>query len=579
MTTKPEGLIIIRHEVLGAIPMQEVYDALPEAYQGVPLYPVSINPQSFQHGESMHQHWPSLLAEQERLFKESVIPKLEEYPECRVLYFGLAPIPLAIHLGNRLHSMKRVEVFLKHQTLKHWVWPETDAEHPIITGVPGELNKGGGDVVLRLGTRFPVHEDDVERVVPEAVKDMVIAPTHRGSDIFGSHEQVARFAGAVRASLDAVKGNLPNARAVHLFAAIPSGLAFLIGQEISPNAHPLVYVYEFDNDRDPKYDHIFTVNEELATEAFDISDRERKAFQKLREAQTEDIQQFQAHLIPNLKEANPHWLRALWSTEDQEANPFEQDYWNTLDRLDRIPLDMDFLSVPRSNEELPIRYFFTDAFLKVLGESLTDRSDLELAARLFCFRQSVRQTVHGIQPKGRHHSARYPRITEEADYQADVYALLNEFFLQDCNYDEASGYFSRMIRVLTETMWAFDKVEGSREEMEVQRTNAYLCWYYLASMIEVGDGLPLSDILSLLARKPIIELRLHALENSASDTLVFDFGRSQKSSLGIAVFHNGRMVSRGNEEGELPLTDLMEGFRTRKPDLIKQVIRALHSKI
>jgi len=579
MKTTPNGLIIIRHEVLGAISDEEIIDALPENYRALPRHTVSIQPSSFELGEAMEQHWPSLVAEQEKLFEQHVASAIAENPDYELLYFGLAPITLAVHLGHKTSSLKRARVFLKDHTRKHWRWPEVNAGKPRTRGVPTEVFKGPGDVVFRFGTRFPIHGDVTEEVIPDSVKDIEVSPPERGSDIFGSHEQLAEYAGAFRDTLDAVKGNLPHARAVHLFTAIPVGLGFLLGQEISPTSHPLVYVYEYASGRIPAYYHVFTVNEKRDTAVFDIEPKERAYYQNMRKAFCLDIEGFREHLIDNLSEADDHWFEALRPSEGKLQNPFDQEYWNTLERLDSVPLDLAFLEKSFPQDEAPVRYLFSDVFLKVLSESIKESSDRELAARLFCFRQSVRQGVHKILPKGQHHTFRYPRITEEADYQADVYALLNEFFLKDIPHREAAAYFGRMIRVLTETLWAFDKIEGSCDEMEVQHTNRYLTWYYLASLIEAGDGLSLNQILSLLARKPILELRLHAVQTSGTEKLVFDFKRFRRSDLGIAVFHNGKMVSRGNEEGELPLTDLIEGFREREPEKIKNVITALRSKI
>ncbi len=578
MKTIPNGLIVIQHEVLESISDLEIIDALSDDFKTLPRHTVSIQPKSFKLGEAMQQHWPSLLAEQERLFEEQLAPKLAEYPTYEVLYFGLAPIPLAIHLGYKLGSLRGVQVFLKDHMNKNWKWRPVQAGTPLVHTAPTELNKAQGEVVIRFGTRFEIHQEDTEQVVPAAMKDIAIAPLKRGGDIFGSHEQITEYAKAFFEVLDAIKSNLPNTRAVHLFAAVPVGLAFLLGQEINPNAHPPVHIYEYDGNREPAYAHVFTANEALDIAVFDISSDERVRFKKLREDLLADIQEFENEVIIQLGEADDHWFKALSPSEDF-LNPFDQDYWNSLVRLDRIPVDHVFLTLPNASEEVLDQYHFSDAFLKSLTSTIQDQKDLNLVARLYAFRQSILQAVHKVLPKSVHKSARYPRIIEEANYQADVYAMLNEFFLEGIHHGEPSDYFSRMIDALTETMWAFDKVKGRIDEMEVQRVNRYLTWYYIAGIIEQGDGLSLEDILALIARKPIIELRLQATQASASGGLAFKFKQFNTTSIGIAIFHDGKMVSRGNEEGELPLTDLIEGFKQREPTKIKQVLNALRAKI
>src|SRR5690606_8954055 len=105
--------------------------------------------------------------------------------------------------------------------------------------------------------------------------------------------------------------------------------AFLLGQEISPTAHPLVHVYEYARDHIPKYYPVFTVNEKLNAEVYDISPKEREQYQKMRDSFRADIQDFREYLIGKLSEADNHWFEALYPSEGRQKNPFDQDYWNT----------------------------------------------------------------------------------------------------------------------------------------------------------------------------------------------------------------------------------------------------------
>jgi hypothetical protein len=581
MSKAPKGLIILVQDILEDISEQEIMGTISPQYYGIPPLFVHINPEKIRQGEAINLHWPTLMAEQDRIFETQVEPLLKKHSDYLVLYFGLAPIPLAIHLGHKIQSFRRAQVYLRHHTNKNWMWIDLDAGAPELSGVPNDTYKVPGEVAIRFGTRFEISAADTAEIISNPTREIEIYPPTKGGDIFGSHEQVALYAQAFREALDAVSSHLPLVSSVHLFAAVPVGLAFLIGTEISPTSHPLVHLYEFDKDLTPRYTEVYIINEDYDATLLQITPKEKLAYGQLREDFKQELEMFpESYELEPTKTQEEHWFKVLPAPGYLTTTAFEQDYWKHLKRLDQMELKTTFLQVKHRKESVNREhYFFEDYMLKSLTAKLRNTDEQLLACRLFSFRETAHQNTHHIDSETSNSSEPYPRVTEEANYQADVYSLLQEFLCSDNPFDDARGDFMKMIHVLTETMWAFDKRKSRSDEMEVHRVNRYLTWYFLACRIEREAGQTYERILNLLAHKPVIELRLHGVEASQGQKVVFNFKRGKSTDVGLCLFHNGRVRSFPYKIGELPISELIEGFQERRPKKIKAVLNALITEL
>lgn len=584
MKTLPKGLIILIHNVLENISHDEIISALPESYHTLDMQKVPITPAKAQLGEMRNFYLESLKLEQEKIYEAEVKPLLDKYPDYQVVYFGLAPVPLAIHLGHKIGSLRKVEVYQKHHLHKDWIWRDTEKVEIMVNGEPKDIVKNSKDVILRTGTRFRIDESETTKLISQASKEIEFYPAKLGQDIFSSSEELEVYASCFGGTLDSISTFLPDCPAIHLFAALPVGLAFLLGQQISPNAHTKVHVYQFAKDEEPNYAHCFIVNEDSAPLSLDISADERKYYSEIKEAFEEQLKYIKESFILDIKEEGErleNWFEVLDSSLKIEENPFLQQYWKSLSRLDKAPLQSSFIQSPTSDTDSPNSnryYYYTDQLFKILNQSLKTKEELLMALRLFCFHETIRQASHELRSESTDGMIAYPRIMEEVNYQADVYSLLHEFFREGC-YDEAGSYFKKMIHVLTETMWAFDKGLRKGDTMEVQRINRYLSWYYLLCRLETGNEHKLEEVLELLGTKPLLELRLQALQYEGNGSLILNFKDINPAQVGICVFHEGKIKSYGNIPGELHLQDLILGLKNRQSDKIKEVLHALIIKL
>lgn len=583
MTSTATGYVIIAHDVLGNISDREILEAL-EDRSHQPYHIVRISPTKIKHGDAKQHHWPSLIKEQERLFNEKVKPLIDEYRDYQVLYFGLAPIPLAIHLGYMVRSFTKAEVFLKDHAQKDWKWRDLVIGSPEFSGLPTDTFQGSGDVVVRIGTRFKIEPKQTLHAANNLLKEVDIYPPKLGPDLFGSHESVAGYAQAFTQTIDAISSHLPNAQNVHLFAAVPVGLAFLIGQEIMPTAHTKVHVYEYAKDQTPPYIHAFIVNDDEQAVDWDITPEDRARFKELRKEFSESLDYVKEDFIGKMaEETEDHWFKALAPSQQETHALFDNEYWNYLKPIHETELRYSFIEENHKHETDQFYrsgfYHFSDQFLKALHNGISQKDELLSAFRLFCFHETIHHSTHSLQSENAEGISRYPKALEEADYQADVYALLHEFFYERIPLDEVCDFFTKRIQLLTETMWAFDKQKTRSDSMEVHRVNRYLIWYYQLCRIESTQCQSLLDVCKILSVKPLIELKLLGVRPGRDQKIVFDFKNISAVDLGICVFHEGRIRTHGNELGDFPITDLIKGFQNHQPAAIQKVLRALLAKI
>src|SRR4051812_18467469 len=120
--SSPEGILLLVQSQLASIHEKDILAALPEAQLKLPRVLIQIDAPQLNHGELDAVDWHDARLRQVRLFEERVMPALLAHPAYRVAYFGLAPVPLAIHLGYLFGSMRAVDIYQLHHEDKDWRW-------------------------------------------------------------------------------------------------------------------------------------------------------------------------------------------------------------------------------------------------------------------------------------------------------------------------------------------------------------------------------------------------------------------------------------------------------------------------
>jgi hypothetical protein len=305
-----KGLIIIVHSGLRQITNAEIVEALPGEYR-------SVHPEILHLTEDLpldaaaHIHWESYKARQSEWFQNKLLPKLEAFPEHKILYFGLTHIPLAMHLGFLVEDTRKVEVFLCGYRSGKWTWEKEAGQGKEldwkVEGLPVEEYGGESEAVIRYGVYAPIAEEDTREVVPSASKEVDIQLTTALEDSFEEPRQLELASAHYFHAIRTLSAKMRGVQAIHVFAAVPTGLAFLMGQNISPNKHPWVYIYHYKRTESPRYRLAMILQEEPSL-ALNLTDDDRSKIHELRDQIADHLKEGIVRFINGLKVNANSWL-------------------------------------------------------------------------------------------------------------------------------------------------------------------------------------------------------------------------------------------------------------------------------
>lgn len=251
------GAIIVRHLGRDGISNADVLAAVPETVRDGNRENVLIDQRATMASASESRDWSEarrLLAAE---FDAKLGPVLAEHPDYDVHYFGTSSIPLMMLLGFKTSTVRRTIGYNHHHTRKNWTW-DTPNGHPIAVdavrdGVPNSPSRAQGDLVVRVSVSYLIDPDLTTRAVPESLADVDVRAACPSLDVITSPDGVDAVAERFRQTLDALLAAYPNAGTVHVFAAVPPGVAFRLGTVVSNTIHPRVQLYEFDRPKGGYY--------------------------------------------------------------------------------------------------------------------------------------------------------------------------------------------------------------------------------------------------------------------------------------------------------------------------------------
>lgn len=164
-----------------------------------------------------------------------------------VSVFGLAPIPLLVHLGSKLTNKVSADFYQRHRDTENWTW-KTDGEPVRYSVKLRSEGKVDGPVVLVLALSgsvptesLPEHLRDGAWIYELTLDGPAPAPTflRRRADLDAFRVAFQEVLGLIAET----HGLLAN---IDLIPAIPAPVAVLVGRERLPKVHPSLRVFDFD---------------------------------------------------------------------------------------------------------------------------------------------------------------------------------------------------------------------------------------------------------------------------------------------------------------------------------------------
>lgn len=199
---------------------------------------------------------------------------------------------------------------------------------------------------------------------------------------------------------------------------------------------------------------------------------------------------------------------------------------------------------------------------------------LMIAGCLYVFHESLHK-VHNLDNNNVQGIGNFPRIVEEADYQADAIAILIEiaFFikhaggLQAVSSKQLGEKLCETIRVAIETTFSFNPVGDTMKRIQVRRVNRYLIWFwqYFRILSLMKSEKPseelLIKVLSFFSVKPNVEITGPAIVSSQSyDRTYYELDDIRHREL-LAVMREDNEIIRLAPTSDLLFQSLYNGIR------------------
>ena len=288
-----QTLIIIAHSGLEKkISEEECKKALSDVSTNKTIF-IDFNISDAKLSELYDLPFEQLALEQQRRFKDEIEPILKENPGSTIAYFGLAPIPLAIHLGFLCSNYNQFLLFQHHHKNNEWY---LQIEKPIgynfeikETILPTDVQKGVGEIFIRVGTSYRIEPQHSQEVLSNPTNEFDLLLKEPHPDGISNQDEINDVIETFQSILSACSNYLPDKTKIHLFVASTTAVAFAIGTRINPNVYPYVQTYQFNRDETPKYREAILIDKS-SDDAIAYTESDRKIAANIRESWESQLQ-------------------------------------------------------------------------------------------------------------------------------------------------------------------------------------------------------------------------------------------------------------------------------------------------
>lgn len=533
-----------------------------------------------------------------RKFTEILKPLLIEHPNAHIAYFGLVPISVGFHLGYLVGNTHSYTIYQWHHHRNDWFYqidpPSQDFNFKLIpTPLPVEKQKGKGDVIIRVSTSFIVDIQSTYQSVTSPSNEFDIQLQTPHIDSLYKQHNIQAVVEEFQNVLDAYANKLPNADQIHLFISSSAGLPFALGTRINTNIYPFIQTYQFDKSQSPQHREAILVTKDVSDRVL-LTDEDRAIANKIRSDWQHQLEYKIKPFIKLVNGMNPeNWLRSICENNN-EYNTVLKHFcspWNKVPDISGTSLQNDTIDLSKTDidngfeyDEKSNHWILDDGFLSGLKKRLDKDSntDLAQAGRLFFFHEALHYSKNGhrLVKEVATGIGQFPKVIEEADYQADAWALLNEY--RYCCIHEPQKlhqgikqFFCNTIDTAVETMWSFVDNGSTLSMIQIRSMNRFLNWYWQWVNIEDLDAKgTLEEIICILFNKPVIEFAGAPMELRAHRTY-FKLNNKDQSIYQLAAFVNNRV----HRFAPNAIFDIIDGFKNLKGQMIKECLKSFHVSI
>lgn len=229
-----KNVVLISHSVHADIGTSEMRAALPARWAVCGI--VDVRPTRMTLEESRYADWTKLARAQRVQWEQELKPLLERHHPCSIAYFGLAPIPLAFHLGSLTEGLLGLHPFLRHHETGSWKYQGGAAPRARLLGRPRDPTRATEPVLVTVSTTLPVDIEAARAVVGPTTAEIHVETERMGDDVLTTEKSVHAVAKKFREALQLVEGVRPNASEVHFRGARPCRAGLRARRASNPDA-------------------------------------------------------------------------------------------------------------------------------------------------------------------------------------------------------------------------------------------------------------------------------------------------------------------------------------------------------
>lgn len=156
-----------------------------------------------------------------------------------IYIFPIAPIPLLIQLGYELQNNSNITIFQYDRVLHRWVYNKEDEICEFITN---SIIKGQKKLAIKISTSLSINEDQIiDHIgVNFDVYEIMTIPKELGYPLY--HNQYMLVLNKLFDDIDNIASSYAE---IHIFAAIPAGMAIELGRRFQKGIYPPIVLYNY----------------------------------------------------------------------------------------------------------------------------------------------------------------------------------------------------------------------------------------------------------------------------------------------------------------------------------------------
>lgn len=185
--------------------------------------------------------------------KQEFESKIQENEADILEIFAMSPIPLLIHLGFLLSDTVPYTIYQWDREEEYWVHNQPQSEVPVSIKLKQDnYLEGNDEIAIAVGVSGRIHIKDVKEALNKA-SDILLMHTEKPSvkNILYRNE-VKEIQIQVKERIEYLISEY-DYKKIHLFCAVPAGLAIEIGRGINENIWGKVCLYEYKRMNSPRY--------------------------------------------------------------------------------------------------------------------------------------------------------------------------------------------------------------------------------------------------------------------------------------------------------------------------------------